>query len=47
MSIVNEEIHQSAPDKLTDTTVVPPTIAPAQPTAPPKSCFPFNGVPDW
>ncbi|WP_157129270.1 hypothetical protein [Nocardia amamiensis] len=34
--------HMGSPDRPADTAVVPSTLAPAQPTAPPKSCFPFN-----
>ncbi|WP_157129091.1 hypothetical protein [Nocardia amamiensis] len=35
--------HMGSPDRPADTTVVvPSTVAPAQPAAPPKSCFPFN-----
>lgn len=34
--------HIGSPDRPADNSVVPSTTAPAQPTAPPKSCFPFN-----
>ncbi|MGV9546194.1 hypothetical protein ACWDSF_33175 [Nocardia beijingensis] len=34
--------HIGSPDRPADTTVAPSTLAPAQPTAPPRSCFPFN-----
>ncbi|MEU5764158.1 hypothetical protein [Nocardia sp. NPDC047648] len=35
--------HMGSPGRPADTTVVvPSTLAPAQPPAPPKSCFPFN-----
>ncbi|WP_406278166.1 hypothetical protein OH799_09615 [Nocardia sp. NBC_00881] len=34
--------HMGSADRPADTAVVPSTAAPAQSTAPPKSCFPFN-----
>ncbi|WP_040783137.1 hypothetical protein [Nocardia pneumoniae] len=34
--------HMGSANRPADTAVVPSTLAPAQPTAPPKSCFPFN-----
>ncbi|MEV6386884.1 hypothetical protein [Nocardia xishanensis] len=34
--------HMGSPAESADTPVVPSTVTPAQPTAPPKSCFPFN-----
>ncbi|MGY1899876.1 hypothetical protein [Nocardia gipuzkoensis] len=34
--------HMGSPDRPADTAVVPSSLAPAQPTPPPKLCFPFN-----
>jgi hypothetical protein len=34
--------HLGSTEHPADTTVVPSTVAPAQPTAPPQRCFPFQ-----
>ncbi|WP_196812369.1 hypothetical protein [Nocardia sp. CNY236] len=34
--------HMGSPERPADTVVVSSTLAPEQPIAPPKSCFPFN-----
>ncbi|MEV6426358.1 hypothetical protein [Nocardia sp. NPDC051463] len=34
--------HMGSTDRPADTAVVPSTDAPAQPTAPPQPCFPFQ-----
>ncbi|MEV6560483.1 hypothetical protein AB0M22_32515 [Nocardia sp. NPDC051756] len=36
--------HMSFTDRTADTAVVPTTVAPAPPAAPPQPCFPFQTV---